>query len=468
MAELRTYQPSFTAGELSPALGARVDLAKYATGLRTAINLFIHPHGGASNRAGTEFINEVKASANNARLIPFQFNTEQSYILEFGQAYIRFYRDGGVILGGVPYEVGTFYLHTEVDDIVYIQEADVMYLCHPEHPVLKLSRLADNNWVLAVVTFAPSTVAPGGLAVSALVGSGATSYSYVVAAVDGETGEESLPTPPVTVSNDLTINGNKNRISWSAVAGAGRYIVYKHDNGVYGYIGGTQGLFFDDDNIVADLADTPQTGRNPFVGAGNYPRCGTFVEQRLALASTKNDPQAIWLSQSANYENFGYSQPSKASERCNIQDQGPAGQRGAIHARSQRPHGPEFGRGMDCIGRLELRRHHAFGHQDRQPGLSRLRQGAADRCGKHGAVRAAKWWCRPRLLLSVLRCLCGQGFDHPGAASVREPDDQGMGIRSSALLDRLGGLGRWFAGVVDLSERARRLGLDAPPKRTER
>ncbi|WP_454618374.1 hypothetical protein [Bradyrhizobium cenepequi] len=315
MAELRTYQPSFTAGELSPALGARVDLAKYATGLRTAINLFIHPHGGASNRAGTEFINEVKASANNARLIPFQFNTQQSYILEFGQAYIRFYRDGGVILsGGVPYEVGTFYLHTEVDDIVYIQEADVMYLCHPEHPVLKLSRLADNNWVLAVVTFAPSTVAPGGLAVSALVGSGATSYSYVVAAVDGETGEESLPTPPVTVSNDLTINGNKNRISWSAVAGAGRYIVYKHDNGVYGYIGGTQGLFFDDDNIVADLADTPQTGRNPFVGAGNYPRCGTFVEQRLALASTKNDPQAIWLSQSANYENFGYSQPSKASD----------------------------------------------------------------------------------------------------------------------------------------------------------
>src|SRR5690606_20265044 len=111
MAELRAYQPSFTSGELSPALWARVDLAKYATGLKTALNLFIHAHGGASNRAGFEFIREVKTSSLATRLIPFQFNTEQSYILEFGNTYFRVFRDGGVVLsGGVPYEVTTPYL----------------------------------------------------------------------------------------------------------------------------------------------------------------------------------------------------------------------------------------------------------------------------------------------------------------------------------------------------------------------
>src|SRR4051794_33282243 len=121
MADLRTYQPSFTAGELSPALSARVDLAKYSTGLKTAINLFIHPHGGVSNRAGTQFINEVKASANNAGLIPFQFNTEQSYVLEFGDLYFRVYRNGGVVLsGGVPYEVVTPYAHTDLDELVVV------------------------------------------------------------------------------------------------------------------------------------------------------------------------------------------------------------------------------------------------------------------------------------------------------------------------------------------------------------
>src|SRR5688572_15247227 len=100
MADFRAYQPSFTAGELSPALWARVDLAKYGSGLKTAVNLFIHPHGGVSNRAGLEFIAEVKDSADEARLIPFQFNTEQSYILEYGDQYARVFRDGGVVLSG--------------------------------------------------------------------------------------------------------------------------------------------------------------------------------------------------------------------------------------------------------------------------------------------------------------------------------------------------------------------------------
>jgi len=322
MAELRAYQPSFTAGELSPALGARVDLAKYSSGLRTAINLFIHPHGGASNRAGTQFINEVKASANFARLIPFQFNTEQSYVLEFGNLYFRVYRNGGLVLNaGVPYEVVTPYAHADLDQLVVIQDADIMYVCHPSYAVRKISRLADNNWTIAAVTFAPSMAPPAAPTASVIVdksgatGAQAKSYAYKVSAVSASTGEESLPSPASNaVVNDLTINGGLNRVTWAAVAGAGRYIVYKFDNGVYGYIGGTENLSFDDDNITADTSDTPQKAVNPFSSAGNFPRCGALIEQRLALASTSNEPQAIWMSQSANYENFGNAEPRKASD----------------------------------------------------------------------------------------------------------------------------------------------------------
>lgn len=315
MPNLRDYQPAFTAGVLSPALWARVDLAKYDSGLKTAVNIFIHPHGGASNRAGLEFIREVKNSTHNARMAPFQFNTEQSYELEFGDKYFRVFRNGGVILsGGVPYEVVTPYAHGHVHELVFTQEADVMYVTHVDYPVYKISRLADDNWTLTLVSFAPTTVAPASVSVSALSGTGANSYAYVVSAVDEASGEESWPSSVASVLNDLSVSGNKNRVTWSAVSGAGRYIVYRHDGGVYGYIGGTSGTFFDDENIVPDLSDTPQTPRNPFYGAGNYPRCSTFIEQRLAFASSKNDPQAVWMSQSANYENFGYSQPSKASD----------------------------------------------------------------------------------------------------------------------------------------------------------
>lgn len=315
MADFRAYQPSFTAGELSPALWARVDLAKYGSGLKTAVNLFIHPHGGVSNRAGLEFIAEVKDSADEARLIPFQFNTEQSYILEYGDQYARVFRDGGVVLSGmVPYEFATPYLPADLDGLVYIQEADVMYQTHTGHAPRKLSRLADDNWTLTTPTFAPSIAAPAGPGAVATVGAGGTSYSYKVAAIATETDEESLPSAVASVNNDLSTAGNKNTISWSAVTGAARYVVYKLDNGVYGYIGGTEGLSFVDENISADLADTPQTANNPFTGAGNYPRCATFVDQRLAFASTINNPQAVWLSGSANYENFGRASPAKESD----------------------------------------------------------------------------------------------------------------------------------------------------------
>lgn len=320
MADLRTYQPSFTAGVLAPSLWARVDLAKYGSGLKVGTNIFIHPHGGASNRAGLEFIRRTKTGLDLVKLIPFQFNTDQAYVLEFGNLYFRVFRDGGLIeSGGSPYEVTTPYSSADVHDLVYVQEADVMYICHPNYKPQKLSRLADNNWTIQDVTFGPKIASPAAPTVTAPgdtsgePGYTATTYRYRVSAVD-ENGEESLSSPGGTVVNDLTIDGGKNRISWVAVTGAERYIVYKEDNGVYGYIGGTNGLSFDDENIVADVADTIQRARNPFSGAGNYPRCTTFIEQRLAFASTKNDPQAVWLSQSASYENFGYSQPAKASD----------------------------------------------------------------------------------------------------------------------------------------------------------
>ena len=147
MADLRDYQPAYTAGELSPALWARVDLSKYTSGLKTARNVFIHPHGGASNRPGLQFIREVKDSTKHARLIPFAFNTEQTYILELGDLYGRVYRDDGIVLSGPsPYEFVTPYAHGDLELLTFIQEADVMYLCHPLYAPRKLSRTSDTSW----------------------------------------------------------------------------------------------------------------------------------------------------------------------------------------------------------------------------------------------------------------------------------------------------------------------------------
>lgn len=92
-------QPSFAAGEISPALYARVDLAKYSSGAALLRNWFVDYRGGINTRAGTEFIIQCKPNATGRpRLLPFSVSTEATYVLEFGDLYIRFIHDGVPVL----------------------------------------------------------------------------------------------------------------------------------------------------------------------------------------------------------------------------------------------------------------------------------------------------------------------------------------------------------------------------------
>jgi hypothetical protein len=91
-------QRSFAGGEISPSLYARVDVSKYQNGLRTLRNYFVMRHGGAANRPGTKFVGEVNDSTKNVRLIPFVFNNEQTYVLEFGDLYMRVIKNGAQVV----------------------------------------------------------------------------------------------------------------------------------------------------------------------------------------------------------------------------------------------------------------------------------------------------------------------------------------------------------------------------------
>lgn len=91
-------QASFASGEVSPSLYGRVDLTRYRTALRTCKNFMTVPQGGAANRPGTVYVGRAKIASKKARLIPFEYNTEQSYCLEMGDLYFRIVKDGGHVL----------------------------------------------------------------------------------------------------------------------------------------------------------------------------------------------------------------------------------------------------------------------------------------------------------------------------------------------------------------------------------
>lgn len=159
----QTIQRSFTSGEIAPALRSRADLSKYTTGLALCENFLIRAQGGAYSRPGTRFIGEVDDSSRRARLIPFSFSTDQTYILVFEHMKMRVIKDGGYVLaGGGPaiFELATTYTEAELPRLGFTQSADVMTIVHPDHDPANLSRLADDNWTLTDIDYAPTVTAP--------------------------------------------------------------------------------------------------------------------------------------------------------------------------------------------------------------------------------------------------------------------------------------------------------------------
>ena len=132
---------TFNAGELSPHLDSRVDFAKYQSGLRTMENFMVLPYGGAIKRSGTQYIAETKSNG-VARLAPFSVGVDQSYVMEMGDKYIRFYQNGVQLVdtSSVPVEVVTPYTSNDVFEVQLSQFADTVYMVHPDYPPQKLQR----------------------------------------------------------------------------------------------------------------------------------------------------------------------------------------------------------------------------------------------------------------------------------------------------------------------------------------
>ena len=285
MGRVAVQLTNFTGGELSPRLDGRNDLNKYNSGCKTLENMIIYPHGSAARRSGTQFVAEVKDSTKKTRLIAFEFSTVQTYILEFGDQYIRFYKDNGQILsGGSAYEISSPYLEAELFDIKFAQSADTMYICHPNHHPRKLTRSGHTNWTLV-----DDVIINGPFMDHNVETTTATPSHKIVGA-----------TTTVTFSATTGINANQGFLSTDV----GRLLHVKDGHLKITSVTSTTvvvGIVIQDLGITTPTTDF---ALGSFSDTTGYPSCVTFFEQRLVFAGTKAQPQAIFFSRSADYENF--------------------------------------------------------------------------------------------------------------------------------------------------------------------
>jgi len=151
----RRDQLNFNGGEISPLLFRRYDLDVFGRGCRQMQNMIPRKYGNAEKRNGTQYIASTKyGSGKSARLVTFSYSTDVVFFLEFGDRYIRFFTDGGIVMkDGAPYEIVSPYDEDTIGDIDWKEINDVVYITHPLIAPQKLARYADDNWTITPIEF---------------------------------------------------------------------------------------------------------------------------------------------------------------------------------------------------------------------------------------------------------------------------------------------------------------------------
>ena len=321
MPQVRKYQNSFTSGLLSPGVAARSDLEKYSAGCEQLLNAIVYAHGGASNRPGTEYVDNIPG---DGILIPFVYSVEESYVLCFfaddkkEYAQMRIYCAGAVVADpdtGDVIQIDTPYTAAEMTKIKFAQSADVMFLVHPAHPVQKLIRTQHHEWKFESLVFKPSLEAPSGLTATpdGFKDSSNTykdkTIQYKVSAVsDREI--ESLPSDPADAKILSTwVSGATVSLEWQEVPGAVRYEVYKNARGYYTWIGSADSTSFTDDNIEGDDGTGPKEYRDPFDEENKYPGAIGIFQQRLVFGRSDSEPQTVWMTETGAFDSMAVAQP---------------------------------------------------------------------------------------------------------------------------------------------------------------
>jgi hypothetical protein len=146
-------QTSFNAGELSPRMSGRPDLAAYANGVAELTNMIPLVQGPVTKRPGSIFVEKAKDQALASRLIPFLPRQTQGYVIEASALTFRYFTNNGRLLnGGAPVETVTPWAASELRNLNWQQSNDVLYIVDGARAPHKLSRTSATSFSLGLHT----------------------------------------------------------------------------------------------------------------------------------------------------------------------------------------------------------------------------------------------------------------------------------------------------------------------------
>lgn len=285
MTRLRTWQTNFTAGELSPLLAGRGDLRAYANGAAALRNVTIHPTGGVSRREGLRYADALPGPA---RLVDFEFNSEQTYLLAFLGGAVRVYRGDAAIT-----ELAAPWRTAMLPELAWTQSVDTLLICHPEVAPRALARHGAEDWQLEDWPFPAEE---SGLDRRPFYRFAA---AEVTLAASGETGTVTLTaSAPVFRPGHDGVHLRRRGRHYRVVA------VLSPTQALADALGGPE----EETPPAEPLAPTRDWDEAAWSPVRGWPVCATFHQDRLAVGGSRDLPNRLWLSRSGDLFNFDVGQ----------------------------------------------------------------------------------------------------------------------------------------------------------------
>ncbi|MAE52353.1 MAG: hypothetical protein CMH27_11140 [Micavibrio sp.] len=274
MTRIRDMKTNFTAGEVSSELLGRSDLRAYENGALALRNVFIKPTGGITRRAGLNYIDSARG---DGKLISFEFNTAQTYLLVITDEKIDIYA-GGIL----DETIDSPWTESQISQLAWTQSADTLLLTHPDVHPYKLTRLAGGGWDLTQWDFFEEE---SGVKRQPMFKFAPTSVTLTPSATSG--------TITLTSSSAVFAEGHENtRLR----------------------VGGKEVEITDFDSptvVTATVIETlPGTSatidwqEQAFSPVRGYPATVAFHQDRLVIGGSRDLPNRLWFSCSGDLFNF--------------------------------------------------------------------------------------------------------------------------------------------------------------------
>ena len=263
---IKRTKTNFTAGELAPELLGRADLRAFENGARRLRNVVIQPTGGVARRPG---LHHVAILPGMARLLPFEFNTEQTYLMVLTDGKLAVYAADLKIA-----ELIAPWTETMLPQIGFTQNADTLLLTHPDMHPQKVQR-SNTGW----------SITPWSFTQEAFFRFAAPEVTLTPSALNG-TITISASAPAFAVEHigvRLRIGGK--RVLVSAVNSPSTIIATV-------------------EQALTATAATKDWDEAAFSAARGWPITCCFHQDRLVIGGSRDLPNRLWMSRTGDLFNF--------------------------------------------------------------------------------------------------------------------------------------------------------------------